>query len=63
MKKSILTIAIALVSLLGVSQSAFAANHDKDEVTVLTAISRINKIEVHGNVELYLSNEIGRAHV
>src|ERR1700754_3850998 len=54
MKKSILTIAIALVTLLGVSQSAFAANHGKDEVTVLTDISRINKIEVHGNVELYL---------
>ena len=55
MKRSVLTIAIALVSLLGVSQSAFAANN-KDEVTVLTEINRINKIEVHGNVELYLSD-------
>jgi hypothetical protein len=56
MKKSILTLAIAIVTVLGVSQSAFAGNKDRETVTVLTEISNINKIEVHGNVELYLSD-------
>ncbi|HTD41551.1 MAG TPA: DUF2807 domain-containing protein [Mucilaginibacter sp.] len=56
MKKSILTLAIALTSVLGISQAAFAANRSHDEVTVLTDISHISKIEVHGNVELYLSD-------
>ena len=56
MKKSILTLAIAIVTVLGVSQSAFAGNKEREAVTVLTEISNINKIEVHGNVELYLSD-------
>ena len=56
MKKSILTLAIAIVTVLGISQSAFASNKDRKAVTVLTEISNINKIEVHGNVELYLSD-------
>lgn len=56
MKKSILTLAIAIITVLGMSQSAFAGNKDRDAVTVLTEISSINKIEVHGNVELYLSD-------
>jgi hypothetical protein len=56
MKKSILTLAIAIVTVLGVNQSAFAGNKDREAVTVLTEISNINKIEVHGNVELYLSD-------
>ena len=56
MNKSILTLAIALTSVLGISSAAFAANKGNDEVTVLNNISRINKIEVHGNVELYVSD-------
>ena len=56
MKTSILTLAIAIVTVLGVSQSAFAGNKDREAVTVLTEISNINKIEVRGNVELYLSD-------
>ncbi|MDO3628684.1 DUF2807 domain-containing protein [Mucilaginibacter sp. BT774] len=56
MKKSILTLAIAIATVLGISQSAFAGTKDRDAVTVLTEISNINKIEVHGNVELYLSD-------
>jgi len=55
MKKSILTLAIVLVSVLGISKSAFAATNSHDAITVLNDISNINKIEVHGNVELYLS--------
>ena len=56
MKKSILTLAIAIVTVLVVSQSAFAGNKEREAVTVLTEISNISKIEVHGNVELYLSD-------
>jgi hypothetical protein len=56
MKKSVLTLAIAICSVLGISQSAFASNRSHDVVTTLTDIRHINKIEVHGNVELYLSD-------
>lgn len=58
MKKSILTLAIALTSVLGISKAAFAANKGNDGVTVLTNGNRISKIEVHGNVELYLSDSM-----
>ncbi len=58
MKKSILTLAIAIVTVLGISQSAFAGNKEREAVSVLTEISSINKIEVHGNVELYLSDGV-----
>lgn len=55
MKTSILTLAIALLALSGVSQRAGAAAFDKEAVTTLTQVGPINKIEVHGNVELYVS--------
>lgn len=56
MKTSILILAIALVTVLGISQSALAGDKEHEAVTVLTEISNISKIEVHGNVELYLSD-------
>lgn len=57
MKTAILTIAFAFATLLGISQSTFAANGSSQETsTLLTDVSHINKIEVHGNVELYLSD-------
>ena len=56
MKKSILTLAIALSSVLGISQAAFAGDKSHNAFTVLNNISHISKIEVHGNVELYLSD-------
>ncbi|MFI5138379.1 MAG: GIN domain-containing protein [Sphingobacteriales bacterium] len=57
MKTTILTIAIALSTVFGISQSAKAATGTKAEVsTVLTDVSKISQIEVHGNVELYLSD-------
>jgi hypothetical protein len=56
MKTSILTIAIALSTVLGISQSSSAATHSNEEVTTLTEVTRISKIEVHGNVELYVSD-------
>ncbi len=56
MKKSVLTLAIALCAMLGIKQPASASNHSRNEVTALLEIRSINKIEVHGNVELYLSD-------
>jgi hypothetical protein len=56
MKKSILTLAIALSSMLVISQAAFASDKSHNEITVLSDIRNISKIEVHGNVELYLSD-------
>lgn len=56
MKKSILTIAIALSAVFGISQSSKAATGNAEEATVLTGINHINKIEIHGNVELYVSD-------
>jgi hypothetical protein len=57
MKTTILTIAIALSTVLGISQPASAATGSKEEVsTLLTGVNKINQIEVHGNVELYLSD-------
>src|SRR5438270_7022805 len=58
MKKSILTLAIAIVTVLGISQSTFAGNKEREAVTVLTEIKNICKSEVHGNVELYLSDGV-----
>ncbi|HJP63177.1 MAG TPA: DUF2807 domain-containing protein [Mucilaginibacter sp.] len=55
MKPSILTLAIALSVLLGASQAASAATYDKEAVTTLSQVGQISKIEVHGNVELYVS--------
>ena len=55
MKTAILTLAIALSTVFGISKSASAAS-PKEEVTSLTEVTRISKIEVHGNVELYISD-------
>ena len=58
MKTAILTIFSALVLVSGIANSTYAATakNDKDTYTVLTDISAIHKIEVHGNVELYVSD-------
>ncbi len=55
MKTTILTIAILLGTVLGISNSTYAAVKTNEEAITLTDVSSINKIEVHGNVELYLS--------
>ncbi|WP_374948105.1 GIN domain-containing protein [Mucilaginibacter sp.] len=57
--KTIISTIFAIVSLAVVtSNSAYANtnNNDKEVSTVLTNISKINKIEIHGNVELYVSD-------
>jgi len=57
MKTTILTIALALTTLAGISKTASAATGSATEVsTVLTDVSQINRIEVRGNVQLYLSD-------
>jgi hypothetical protein len=58
MKTQIITIFAVLVVALGVTNSTYAATakNADNNYTVLTDISAINKIEVHGNVELYISD-------
>ncbi|MES2269192.1 MAG: DUF2807 domain-containing protein [Bacteroidota bacterium] len=59
MKTSVLTIATIFTLALGTVTSTFASvtNNNNEEVsTVLTNVSKINKIELHGNVELYVSD-------
>lgn len=56
MKTTILTIFTALVLSTGIATTTFAATAKNENVTVLTGISAINKIEVHGNVQLYISD-------
>jgi hypothetical protein len=56
MKKTILTIAIVLVAVFCINKSSYASTGSNEEVTTLTEVSKINKIEIHGNVELYVSD-------
>ncbi|MFI5161044.1 MAG: GIN domain-containing protein [Sphingobacteriales bacterium] len=56
MKTSIVTIAITLASVFGISQSSLAAATSTEEATTLAEVTKINKIEIHGNVELFVSD-------
>jgi hypothetical protein len=56
MKTTIITIFTALVLSTGIANAKTAATVNNENVTVLTEVSAINKIEVHGNVELYVSD-------
>jgi hypothetical protein len=58
MKTTFLSIFTALVLVAGIANSTYAATakNDNNTYTVLSGISAINKIEVHGNVELYVSD-------
>jgi uncharacterized protein YcbX len=56
MKTSFFTIAASLVLVAGLSNSTFASTKNTQTVaTVLTDVSNISKIEIRGNVELYVS--------
>lgn len=55
MKTIILTIATVATLLAGTVSSSYATTNNKVETT-LTHIGNINKIEVRGNVEVYVSN-------
>ncbi|HEY4326812.1 MAG TPA: DUF2807 domain-containing protein [Mucilaginibacter sp.] len=56
MKTTILTIATVFTVALGLTKTTYAAPVNKSAVTVLTDITAINKIEVRGNVELFISD-------
>ena len=56
MKTKILSVITMLVVILGLTNSTYANTANIDAYTVLNDISVINKIEVHGNVELYVSD-------
>jgi hypothetical protein len=57
MKTPIVTLFTVLTLGLGITKTTYAAAPAKNQTyTVLTNISAINKIEVHGNVELYVSD-------
>jgi hypothetical protein len=58
MKTQFLTIATIFTLALGTVTSTYAAvnNNDNEVSTVLTNVSKINKIELHGNVELFISD-------
>jgi hypothetical protein len=56
MKTKILSVITMFVVVLGLTKSTYANSLTMDAFTLLNDISTINKIEVHGNVELYISD-------
>jgi|SRR6185503_980168 len=56
MKTQIITIITALTLGLGTLSTTNAASTPSEAATILTGISVINKIEVYGNVKLYVSD-------
>jgi hypothetical protein len=56
MKTKILSIILLLVAISGLSQSTYAVTVNSADYTVLNDIKAINKIEVRGNVELFISD-------
>jgi len=56
MKTKILSVITILVVVLGFTKPTLAATANHDAYTVLNDINNINKIEVHGNVELFVSD-------
>jgi hypothetical protein len=56
MKTSILTLALAFTALIGVSNTTYASADGKQAVTTLNQPTPVSKIEVRGNVELYVSD-------
>jgi len=56
MKTTLTAIATVLFMVLGFANIASANTTKNDAGIVLTDISKINKIEVYGNVELYISS-------
>ncbi|WP_295716055.1 DUF2807 domain-containing protein [Mucilaginibacter sp.] len=56
MKTKILSVITMFVMVLGLTKSTYANSLTMDAFTLLNDISTINKIEVHGNVELYISD-------
>jgi hypothetical protein len=56
MKTKLFTIITMLVLVGGIASSTYAStNNNNNAATVLTDVSKISKIEIRGNVELYVS--------
>ena len=56
MKTTLFTIITALVLVGGIAGTTYAStNNNNNAATVLTDVSKINKIEIRGNVELYVT--------
>jgi len=56
MKTRILSIIATVVVVLGITNLSYAAPVNSNFVTTLSGISAISKIEIHGNVELFISD-------
>jgi len=56
MKTQIITLFTALVLSTGIAATTYADTTSKENVTVLSGISAINKIEIYGNVRVYISD-------
>jgi hypothetical protein len=57
MKTSVITIAaIAVLAFGTVNLSNAATKNNNDAAVVLTDVSKINKIEIHGNVQVFVSD-------
>lgn len=57
MKTIALKLAFILVTLLGLNSLTFAAGADSQKVsTTVTEVRKVNKIEVYGNVQVYVSS-------
>ncbi|MDB5009813.1 MAG: hypothetical protein JWQ06_602, partial [Mucilaginibacter sp.] len=56
MKKTILTLITMTVVVLGTTNFTYADTATTNKATTLTHVGSINKIEVHGNVEVYITN-------
>jgi Putative auto-transporter adhesin, head GIN domain len=56
MKTTIITLALAFTALIGVSNTTYAAVDGKQVVTTLNQATPVSRIEVRGNVELYVSD-------
>jgi hypothetical protein len=56
MKTKILSIFLTFVAISAISKSTYAAAVNHADYVILNDIKAINKIEIHGNVELFISN-------
>lgn len=55
MKTNLIAILTVIVTVLGIANSTYATVDNNAKAIVLTDISNINKIEVYGNVQVYVS--------
>lgn len=55
MKTKLFAIVTMLVLVGGITSTTYASVNNNNTATVLTNVSKINKIEIRGNVELYVS--------